>query len=139
MYVLENNLPTVTKQKQRVGRGNGSNRGKNSGKGHKGQTKRSGGWRVGFEGGQKAIIRRLPKLRGFKTLQREDSAKIALSLLNNKFEKGTLITLALLKEKEIITPFVKSVKIYKNTDATDLKFDTEKGVNLTKGVADVIK
>jgi large subunit ribosomal protein L15 len=139
MYVLENNLPSIPKKKQRVGRGNGSNRGKNSGKGHKGQTKRSGGWRVGFEGGQKALIRRLPKLRGFKTLQRESSAKLALSLLNNQFETGTLITLKLLCEKGLITPFIKSVKIYKNCPTSTLKFDTENGVNLTKGVADVIK
>lgn len=139
MYILENNIAVVPKRQQRVGRGNGSNRGKNSGKGHKGQTKRSGGWRVGFEGGQKALVRRLPKFRGFKILERGNSAKVALSLLNNTFNDGDFITIALLQEKEIITKFVKTVKIYKNTDKTSLKFDTQNGVNLTKGVETVTK
>jgi large subunit ribosomal protein L15 len=139
MYVLENNLPSIPHKKQRVGRGNGSNRGKNSGKGHKGQKKRSGGWRVGFEGGQKSFIRRLPKLRGFKVLERGNSDKVALSLVNGMFTDGELVTIAALAEKGIITKFVKTVKVYKNDDKTTLKFDTENGVNLTKGVADVIK
>ena len=132
-------MPTVWQKKQRVGRGNGSNRGKNSGKGNKGQTKRSGGWRMGFEGGQKSLVRRLPKLKGFK--QREDGsfAKIALSLLNSKYQAGELVTIASLKEKQLVTKFVKAVKVYKNADVTTLKFDIENGINLTKGVADVIK
>ncbi|MGL4757929.1 MAG: uL15 family ribosomal protein, partial [Patescibacteria group bacterium] len=107
------------------------------GKGHKGQTKRSGGWRVGFEGGQKAIIRRLPKFRGFNTLDRGNSAKVALSLLNNHFKDGETVTIALLQEKSLITKFVKTVKIYKNTDKTSLKFDTENGVAITKGVESI--
>ncbi len=139
MFVLENTIPVVPKRQQRVGRGNGSNRGKNSGKGHKGQTKRSGGWRTGFEGGQKSIIRRLPKFRGFNTLDRGNTDKLALSLLNNSFDEGSIITIAALQEKGIITKFVKTVKIYKNTDKTTLKFDTSNGVNLTKGVEAVIK
>jgi large subunit ribosomal protein L15 len=139
MYVLENNIPSIIQKKQRVGRGNGSNRGKNSGKGNKGQTKRSGGWRVGFEGGQKSIVRRLPKLKGFNPLERGNSAKVALSLLNNKFASGELVTIVAMQEKAIITQFVKTVKVYKNTDTSTLKFDTENGITLTKGVALVIK
>lgn len=138
MYILENTLPTVFQKKQRVGRGNGSNRGKNSGKGHKGQTKRSGGWRAGFEGGQKSIIRRLPKLKGFKTLMRGNSAKVGISILNKTFVNNELITIQLLQEKNIITKFVKTVKIYKNSDKTLLKFDTENGISLTKGVMTAI-
>jgi large subunit ribosomal protein L15 len=139
MFVLENTLAVVPKRQQRVGRGNGSNRGKNCGKGHKGQTKRSGGWRTGFEGGQKSIIRRLPKFRGFKPLERGNSDKISLALLNSTFKEGEMITIAILQEKNVITKFVKTVKIYKNADKTTLKFDTENGVNLTKGVEAVIK
>ncbi|NJK71265.1 MAG: hypothetical protein HC932_03370 [Thermales bacterium] len=59
-----NNMKKITKTKKRVGRGEGSNRGKNAGKGHKGQTKR-GHVRIGFEGNQTPLVRRLPKLRGF--------------------------------------------------------------------------
>jgi large subunit ribosomal protein L15 len=139
MYVLENNLPSVLQKKQRVGRGNGSNRGKNCGKGHKGQTKRSGGWRVGFEGGQKSIVRRLPKLRGFNILYRGNSAKLAISLLNTAFDDGQLVTIALLKEKGLITKFVKTVRVFKNEDKSSLKFDTENGITLTKGIQDIIK
>lgn len=139
MYVLENNLPSVLQKKQRVGRGNGSNRGKNCGKGHKGQTKRSGGWRVGFEGGQKSIVRRLPKLRGFNILERGNSAKLAVSLLNAAFDDGQLVTIALLKEKGLITKFVKTVRVFKNEEKSALKFDTENGITLTKGIQEIIR
>jgi large subunit ribosomal protein L15 len=139
MYLLNDSLATVLQKKQRVGRGNGSNRGKNSGKGHKGQTKRSGGWRTGFEGGQKSLMRRLPKLKGFKQRPNLAHASIALSLLNNKFDSGSLVTLATLLQKDLITTHIKTVKVYKNTDKTTLKFDTENGVELTKGVLELVK
>jgi large subunit ribosomal protein L15 len=139
MYILNDSLPTVLQKKQRVGRGNGSNRGKNCGKGHKGQTKRSGGWKVGFEGGQKGLMRRLPKLKGFKQPENTTHTGLALSLLNSLYEKGEMVTVANLLEKSIITKYAKTVKVYKNAETTDLKFDTENGVMLTKGVASVIK
>jgi large subunit ribosomal protein L15 len=139
MYILNESLPSVLQKKQRVGRGNGSNRGKNCGKGHKGQTKRSGGWRVGFEGGQKSLMRRLPKLKGFKQRPNHEHVGVALSLINSSYETGELVTIANLFEKQITDRFVKTVRIYKNADQTSAKFDTENGITLTKGVASVIK
>jgi large subunit ribosomal protein L15 len=69
------------KQRHRVGRGVGSGWGKTAGRGHKGQRARSGGFhKVGFEGGQMPLHRRLPK-RGFTSLTREDIAEVRLSEL----------------------------------------------------------
>ena len=69
------------KNRRRVGRGIGSGLGKTAGRGHKGQKSRSGGFhKVGFEGGQMPLQRRLPK-RGFISLSRNDSAEVRLSAL----------------------------------------------------------
>ena len=69
--------------KRRVGRGIGSGLGKTAGRGHKGQKSRSGGFhKVGFEGGQMPLQRRLPK-RGFVSLTKNDTAQVRLSDLNN--------------------------------------------------------
>ena len=69
--------------KRRVGRGIGSGLGKTAGRGHKGQKSRSGGFhKVGFEGGQMPLQRRLPK-RGFVSLTRNDTAQVRLSDLQN--------------------------------------------------------
>ena len=69
----------ATKARRRVGRGIGSGLGKTAGRGHKGQKSRSGGYhKVGFEGGQMPLQRRLPK-RGFISLTREDTAEVRLS------------------------------------------------------------
>ena len=67
------------KSRRRVGRGIGSGLGKTGGRGHKGQKSRSGGFhKVGFEGGQMPLQRRLPK-RGFVSLTRDDTAEVRLS------------------------------------------------------------
>src|SRR5437867_6822794 len=67
------------KTRRRVGRGIGSGLGKTAGRGHKGQKSRSGGFhKVGFEGGQMPLQRRLPK-RGFVSITREDTAEVRLS------------------------------------------------------------
>lgn len=72
-----------THAKRRVGRGIGSGLGKTAGRGHKGQKSRSGGFhKVGFEGGQMPLQRRLPK-RGFVSLTRNDTAQVRLSDLQN--------------------------------------------------------
>ena len=71
--------PGAKKTRHRVGRGVGSGWGKTAGRGHKGQRARSGGYhKVGFEGGQMPLHRRLPK-RGFTSLTREDVAEVRLS------------------------------------------------------------
>ena len=75
--------PGAKHAKRRVGRGIGSGLGKTAGRGHKGQKSRSGGFhKVGFEGGQMPLQRRLPK-RGFVSLTRNDTAQVRLSDLNN--------------------------------------------------------
>src|SRR5512134_1019127 len=72
-----------TRAKRRVGRGIGCGLGKTCGRGHKGQKSRSGGFhKVGFEGGQMPLQRRLPK-RGFVSLTRNDTAQVRLSDLQN--------------------------------------------------------
>lgn len=81
-----------TKNRRRVGRGIGSGLGKTAGRGHKGQKSRSGGFhKVGFEGGQMPLQRRLPK-RGFVSLTRYDTAEVRLS----EIEKMPVDTIDLL-------------------------------------------
>ena len=91
----------ATTSKKRLGRGIGSGLGKTSGKGHKGQWARSGGGvRVGFEGGQMPLTRRLPK-RGFNNNFRKVYSIVNLSAFNN-FEAGSVIDKATLLEKGLI-------------------------------------
>ena len=99
MFTL-NNLTNLVKKKQRVGRG--GSRGGTAGKGHKGQKARSGGGiRLGFEGGQMPLFRRLPK-RGFSNHQfKRDVVAVDISMLN-VFDNGQEITRELLLETGII-------------------------------------
>ena len=91
----------ATTSKKRLGRGIGSGLGKTSGKGHKGQWARSGGGvRVGFEGGQMPLTRRLPK-RGFNNNFRKVYSIVNLSAFNN-YEAGSVIDKAALLEKGLI-------------------------------------
>lgn len=95
--------PNSKKDAKRLGRGIGSGLGKTSGKGTKGQNSRSGGGvRVGFEGGQMPLNRRLPR-RGFnnKNFKKEYNI-INVSQLNN-FKENTVVTAELLKEKNLIS------------------------------------
>ena len=79
------------KVRNRVGRGTSSGNGKTAGRGQKGQKARSGGGvRLGFEGGQTPLFRRLPK-RGFTNVNRKEYAVINLDVLN-RFEDGTEVT-----------------------------------------------
>ncbi len=98
------------KERKRLGRGIGSGQGKTAGKGHKGQNARSGGGvRLGFEGGQTPLFRRLPK-RGFTNINRKDYTIVNLETLN-RFEDGTEVTPALLIETGIISKEQSGVKI----------------------------
>lgn len=74
----------------RRGRGHGSGNGKTAGKGHKGQKARSGAPRIGFEGGQMPLYRRIPK-RGFTNRNSKDIVSLDLSVLN-RFEDGSVVT-----------------------------------------------
>ena len=84
MYL--NQLKKINKKKIRVGRGIGSGKGKTSARGHKGQKSRSGVAIKSFEGGQMPLYRRLPK-RGFKTLNKEKTAILNLSRIQNLIDK----------------------------------------------------
>jgi large subunit ribosomal protein L15 len=104
--------------RKRVGRGIGSGLGKTSGKGHKGQKARSGGGvRIGFEGGQNPLYRRLPK-RGFNNERfRTEYAIVNLSKLN-EFEAGTEVTPELLVSKGIVKNLKDGLKVLGDGELT---------------------
>jgi large subunit ribosomal protein L15 len=98
------------KDKRRVGRGIGSGLGKTAGRGHKGQKSRAGGFhKVGFEGGQMPMHRRLPK-RGFVSLTKADTARVRL------YELAAVgvdeIDLLVLKQAGVVGAAVKSARVY---------------------------
>ena len=96
-------------KKKRLGRGIGSTLGKTSGKGHKGQKARAGGFhKVGFEGGQMPLQRRLPKV-GFKSRKKQGKAEVRLGELNKL--TAELIDLAILKEANIVPAMVKHATV----------------------------
>jgi len=98
------------KERKRLGRGIGSGQGKTAGKGHKGQNARSGGGvRLGFEGGQTPLFRRLPK-RGFTNVSRKEYAVVNLDALN-RFEEGTEVTPELLIETGVVSNEKAGIKI----------------------------
>ncbi len=91
----------IRKRKKIVGRGRGSGHGKNSGRGNKGQNSRaSGGVRIGFEGGQMPLIRRIPK-RGFDTLTVRKYEIVSLDRLSTKFKSGAEVTPEALRVADI--------------------------------------
>jgi large subunit ribosomal protein L15 len=99
-----------TKNKKRLGIGTASGQGKSAGKGQKGQNSRSGGGvRLGFEGGQMPLYRRLPKV-GFTNIWRKEYAVVNLSDLDI-FENGTVITIEALKEAGLVKAMKSGVKI----------------------------
>ncbi len=92
----------ATHKKKRVGRGPGSGLGKTSGRGHKGQKSRSGySKKIGFEGGQMPLHRRLPK-RGFTNIFKKQWLEISLAKLEASFETGEQITPEVLHERGLI-------------------------------------
>lgn|SRR5699024_3957101 len=101
------------KERNRVGRGSSSGNGKTSGRGQKGQKSRSGGGvRLGFEGGQTPLFRRLPK-RGFTNINRKEYAIVNLETLN-RFEDGTEVTPAMLVEAGIVKAEKSGIKVLGN-------------------------
>ena len=100
---LDNLKPArgAIRSKRRVGRGPGSGRGKTAGRGEKGQKSRSGYSRkVGFEGGQMPLHRRVPK-RGFRNIFRKEYAEVNLSRLE-QFEEGTIVTPEMLVRNGVV-------------------------------------
>ncbi|MBE5849978.1 MAG: 50S ribosomal protein L15 [Lachnospiraceae bacterium] len=100
----------------RRGRGHGSGNGKTAGKGHKGQKARSGAPRIGFEGGQMPLYRRLPK-RGFKNRNTKEIVSINMSKLE-VFEDGATVTIDAMKEIGIIKNPKDGVKILGSGELT---------------------
>jgi large subunit ribosomal protein L15 len=119
---------------KRLGRGGGSGLGKTSGKGHKGQTARAGGYhKVGFEGGQMPIQRRLPK-RGFRSAMKVLTAGVRLQELG-KLEEA-VIDLAALKKANIVPAQAEQAKVY--LSGTLEKAVTLRGIRLTKGAREAV-
>lgn len=122
--------------RNRVGRGPGSGNGKTSGRGQKGQNSRSGGGvRLGFEGGQTPLYRRLPK-RGFTNFTRKEYAIVNLDVLNN-FENGTEVTPALLIECGAIKKELCGVKVLGNGELN--KALTVKAAKFSKSAQEAIE
>src|SRR5216684_2668445 len=121
--------------KVRVGRGIGSGLGKTAGRGHKGQHARAGGFhKVGFEGGQMPLQRRLPK-RGFNSPTREDTAEVLLSDLERV--KAEKIDLAALKEAGVVPGPAKRAKVIVSGKLT--RKVTLTGVAVSKGARAAIE
>jgi large subunit ribosomal protein L15 len=98
--------------KRRVGRGIGSGLGKTAGRGHKGQKSRSGGFhKVGFEGGQMPLQRRLPK-RGFKSHLKKFNGEISLAALERL--GAAEVDLLVLKQAGLVNELVRNVKVIKS-------------------------
>ncbi len=115
--------------KRRVGRGIGSGLGKTAGRGHKGQKSRTGGFhKVGFEGGQMPIQRRLPK-RGFNSLTKADTAHVRTSELLSV--EADVIDLLALKAAKVVAAGAKTAKVYLSGDVT--RALTVQGLLLSKG------
>ena len=122
-------------EKRRVGRGIGSGFGKTAGRGHKGQKSRAGGFhRVGFEGGQMPLQRRLPK-RGFKSPLALTRAEIRLSDLENLGVAD--VDLLVLKQAGLVPVLVKNVKVILSGEIT--KSVNVTGLSVTKGAKEAIE
>ena len=122
-------------ERRRVGRGIGSGLGKTAGRGHKGQKARSGGFhRVGFEGGQMPLHRRLPK-RGFTSLTRDATAEVRLSELERM--SASDIDLATLKAEGVVPRQALAAKVILSGKLA--RKITLKGIAATKGARAAIE
>ena len=125
----------ATKERRRVGRGIGSGLGKTGGRGHKGQKSRAGGFhKVGFEGGQMPLQRRLPK-RGFKSLTAAQNAEVRLGELSLVAVEE--IDVLALKQAGLISAGALNVKVIASGEIS--KAVTLKGIKATKGAKAAIK
>ncbi|MRN38221.1 50S ribosomal protein L15 [Neisseria sp. N95_16] len=125
----------ATHSARRVGRGIGSGLGKTGGRGHKGQKSRSGGFhKVGFEGGQMPLQRRLPK-RGFKSLTASANAEVRLSEL--ALVAVSEIDLLVLKQAGLVPANATNVKVIASGEVS--KAVTLKGIKATKGARAAIE
>ncbi len=127
--------PGARRAKRRVGRGIGSGLGKTAGRGHKGQKSRSGGYhKVGFEGGQMPLQRRLPK-RGFKSMTLRFNAEVNLTDLERL--GADEVDLLSLKQAGIVGQLIKVVKVIKSGELT--RKVVLKGIGATVGAKAAIE
>ncbi len=106
------------KEVKRIGRGPASGQGKTAGKGHKGQKARAGrGMRIGFEGGQMPLQRRLPK-RGFTNIFGKEFSIVNLCALDKAFEDGAVIDIDALKAAGLVTKTLDGVKVLARGEVT---------------------
>ncbi len=118
MKLCDLRSPKSIKKRKRIGRGNSSGHGTTSGRGTKGQLSRSGGkTRVGFEGGQMPLQRRLPHLGGFKNTRKKINNLINIEQLE-KFDDGSIIDCQFLEKKGLISKKANPVKILGNGKLT---------------------
>ena len=111
--------PGSTHKRKRVGRGHGSGHGGKSGRGSNGQASRAGGTKgPGFEGGQTPLAMRLPKLPGFKNINRKEYIPVNVSRLDAKYEAGEVVNGETLVEKGIIKHADALVKILGDGEIT---------------------
>ena len=107
------------KSRKRIGRGNSSGYGTTAGRGYKGQLSRSGGGKgAGFEGGQQPLAMRLPKLPGFRNINRVEYAPVNVSRLDAVFADGDVVDGASLVEKGIIKSDYIPVKVLGDGEIT---------------------
>ncbi len=110
-------VPGSSKEPKRIGRGHGSGQGKTAGKGHKGQKARAGrGMRVGFEGGQMPLQRRIPK-RGFNNIFAKTIVAVNVGTLD-QFEDGAVVDTQALIDAGIVKTCCDGIKILGNGDIT---------------------
>ncbi len=123
------------KEGKRFGRGHSAGQGKTSGRGQKGQHSRSGGYhKVGFEGGQMPLQRRLPKV-GFRSRMAKYSAELRLHEL--AIPEADEITIDVLKAANLVPAFVTKVKVIKSGELD--KAVKLKGIAVTKGAREAIE
>ena len=125
-----------TKAPKRIGRGQGTGQGTTAGRGMNGQNSRSGGGvRLGFEGGQMPLYRRLPK-RGFTNKWAKEYAEVNIKDLN-KFDDGATVDVAALMEKGIVKKVLDGVKVLGNGELE--KKLTVKAAKFSKSAAEKIE
>lgn len=128
--------PGAKKTTKRVGRGNGSGKGTTAARGQKGQRARSGGTRGIARRAMKAMIQKVPKLRGFRSMYGKPEV-VTLSQLNRLFTDGDVVTPANLKQKGIVDHPENGVKVLATGELT--KKITLKGCFASKKVAETVE
>ncbi len=130
--------PGANRKKKVLGRGQGSGRGKTSGKGHKGQNSRSGGGvRLGFEGGQMPLYRRIAR-RGFSNYPfKKTAVPVSLGEIDKRFSDGDVVSLETLREKRLIKNSECLIKILADGEITK-KIKVE-GLMVSKSAAEKIR